>query len=298
MNVHHLELFYYVARHGGISEAVRNMPYGIQQPAVSAQVLQLEAALGTTLFHRRPFALTPAGERLYAFVQPFFKNLDAMAEEIRGGAAQLLRIGASEVVLRDHLPSIIQSVRKDFPALKVRLREGYQPTLEGLMLKQELDVAITVLDEKAPAGINTMPLIQIPLALLVPKKSKLKSAEELWKDEKIEEPLICLPPNEAMCKNFQKGLTKLNVDWLPSVEVSSLQLVETYVANGYGYGLSLAVPGSKVPAETRRLPLPDFTPIQVGFLWQGKLSALGQAFLEAVKARARFLLDNLVLEKQ
>ena len=29
MNVHHLELFYYVARHGGIMEAVRNMPYGI-----------------------------------------------------------------------------------------------------------------------------------------------------------------------------------------------------------------------------------------------------------------------------
>ncbi len=293
MNVHHLELFYYVARHGGISEAVRNMPYGIQQPAVSAQVLQLEASLGATLFHRRPFALTPAGERLYAFVQPFFQNLDAVAGEIRGGAAQLLRVGASEVVLRDHLPSIIQSVRKDFPALKVRLREGYQPTLEGLMQKQELDVAITVLDEKAPTGINTMALIQIPLALLVPKKSKVKAAEELWGNEKIEEPLICLPPNEAMCKNFQKGLAKLNVDWLPSVEVSSLQLVETYVANGYGYGLSLNVPGSKVPAETRRLPLPDFTPIQVGFLWQGKLSALSQAFLEAVKARARFLLDNL-----
>src|SRR5438132_4306060 len=26
MNIHHLELFYYVARHGGISEAVRNIP--------------------------------------------------------------------------------------------------------------------------------------------------------------------------------------------------------------------------------------------------------------------------------
>ena len=33
MNIHHLELFYYVAKFGGISEAVRNMPYGIQQPA-------------------------------------------------------------------------------------------------------------------------------------------------------------------------------------------------------------------------------------------------------------------------
>src|SRR5215831_13159259 len=45
MNVHHLELFYYVAKHGGIMPAVRNIPYGIQQPAVSAQVAQLEEFL-------------------------------------------------------------------------------------------------------------------------------------------------------------------------------------------------------------------------------------------------------------
>src|SRR5712672_1311138 len=69
MNIHHLELFYYVARHGGISEAVRNIPYGIQQPAMSGQVIQLEEFLGVTLFHRRPFALTPPGEDLYEFIK-------------------------------------------------------------------------------------------------------------------------------------------------------------------------------------------------------------------------------------
>lgn len=61
MNIHHLELFYYVATHGGISEAVRHMPYGIQQPAVSSQILQLEDDLGVKLFNRRPFQLTEAG---------------------------------------------------------------------------------------------------------------------------------------------------------------------------------------------------------------------------------------------
>ena len=59
MNVHHLELFYYVARHGGIMEAVRNIPYGIQQPAISGQVAQLEEHLGVTLFNRRPFRAHP-----------------------------------------------------------------------------------------------------------------------------------------------------------------------------------------------------------------------------------------------
>src|SRR5580693_733224 len=63
MNVHHLELFFYVAKHGGIMPAVRNIPYGIQQPAVSSQMAQLEEYLGATLFQRRPFELTEVGEK-------------------------------------------------------------------------------------------------------------------------------------------------------------------------------------------------------------------------------------------
>jgi DNA-binding transcriptional LysR family regulator len=76
MNIHHLELFYYVARHGGIVPAVRNMPYGIQQPAVSGQIARLEESLGTKLFNRRPFALLPPGVELYEFIRPFFDEID------------------------------------------------------------------------------------------------------------------------------------------------------------------------------------------------------------------------------
>src|SRR3989442_3555434 len=103
MNIYPLGLFYYVAKHGGISEAVRNMPYGIQQPAISGQVIQLEEFLGVTLFHRRPFALTPPGKELFDFIKPFFDNLTPMAERLRRGISQHLRIPASESVLPNNL---------------------------------------------------------------------------------------------------------------------------------------------------------------------------------------------------
>ena len=61
LNLHHLELFYYVAKHEGIVPACRHIPYGVQQPAVSAQIIRLEEDLGVSLFRRRPFQLTPAG---------------------------------------------------------------------------------------------------------------------------------------------------------------------------------------------------------------------------------------------
>src|SRR5258707_4098096 len=122
MNVHHLELFYYVARHGGIMPAVRNIPYGIQQPAVSSQISQLEEFLGVTLFQRRPFALTPDGEKLYEFIRPFFANLAQIGGELQGGQARHIRTRASTIAPRGHLPEPFQSVRKELSGIAISLR--------------------------------------------------------------------------------------------------------------------------------------------------------------------------------
>jgi DNA-binding transcriptional LysR family regulator len=289
MNIHHLELFYYVARHGGITEAVRNIPYGIQQPAVSGQVAQLEEYLGVTLFQRRPFALTPPGETLFRFIQPFFSNLDTVASELQAGKARQIRIGASTIVLRDHLPELFQNVRKKFPNLKIALREGYQNELESLLQREELDLAVTLIEKKSGPGIHSAPLLELPLVLLVEKNSKVTSAERLWKRDKIEEPLICLPSAEAVCKSFQAGLGRLGVDWFPGIEVSSVDLIETYVAAGFGIGLSLIVPKAKILPNLRVLPLEGFEPVVMGALWKGKSSALLQAFLDELHVRAKRL---------
>ena len=286
MNIHHLELFYYVARHGGIMPAVRNIPYGIQQPAVSAQVAQLEEFLGVTLFQRRPFALTPAGEKLYTFCAPFFSNLGRLAEEFQGGQARHFRIGASTIVLRDHLPKLLQSVHKKFPGLKVSLREGFPAQLEELLAKDEIDLVITLVEHKPPAGYHSQVLLELPLVLLVEKKCGLKSAEELWRQDKITDSLICLPAGELLTRNFLTRLAELGVEWFPTVEASSVDLIETYVANGLGLGLGVAVPKRPLPANVRALPLPDFPPVVIGALWRGKTTPLLAAFLDTARQRA------------
>jgi len=287
MNIHHLELFYYVARHGGITEAVRNITYGIQQPAVSLQVAQLEEYLGVMLFQRRPFALTPAGDKLYQFIQPFFTNLDLIASELQGGKTRRIRIGATTIVLREHLPEVFQNVRKRFPKLKISLREGYPAEFESLLQKEELDLAVTAIEKKPAPGLHSVALVELPLVLLVEKSSRVTAAAQLWERDKIEDPLICLPAVEAICKNFQQGLARLGVDWFPGMEVSSVDLIETYVAGGFGIGVSVQVPKAKLSPNVRAVPLPEFAPVVLGVLWHGKTSALLQAFLDELQLRAK-----------
>jgi DNA-binding transcriptional LysR family regulator len=289
MNVHHLELFYYVARHGGIMPAVRNIPYGIQQPAVSAQVGQLEDFLGATLFHRRPFALTPEGQKLFDFIKPFFANLDKIAGELQGGQARQIRIGASTIVLRDHLPRLLQGVRKKFPGLKVSLREGFPAHIEELLAADEIDLAITLIEKKTPPGFGSLILLELPLVLLVEKNSAVREAEELLRRDRIQESLICVPPSEPPTKNFLAQLARRGVEWFPSIEASSLDLIESYVAGGMGIGVSVALPKHELAAGVRALPLKDFPPLPIGAVWRGRRTPLLESFLAEAQLRAREL---------
>jgi len=280
MNIHHLELFYYVARHGGISRAVRSMPYGIQQPAVSSQILLLEEDLGAKLFERTPFKLTSEGEELFAFVRPFFENLPSMSAKLRRKSAPHLRIAASELVLRDYLPVVVERLRKTEPRLKLGLRSGFQADMEKWLLEREVDVAFTPLDSKPPGKIHCLRLMRLPLVLLVNKRSRLKSATELWSRGEIDEPLICLPQTEAMSRIFRKGLAQRKVDWPQSIEASSMDLVTRYVANGYGIGLSVNAAEVVRHAAVRMLPLDDFDSLEIAALWSGELTPLVRALLD------------------
>lgn len=293
MNVHHLELFYYVARHGGISPAVRQMPYGIQQPAVSGQIILLEGELGTKLFNRRPFALTAAGERLYQFIAPFFANLHEVGAELRGEAGARLRLAASAPVLRDHVPGFLHALRKRFPHVRPCLIEAGQAQAEELLGKQEIDVAITEIEGKPAAGLHALTLLKLPLVLLVAKNLPVRHAKDLWaeKDAPIAHPLIAFPERATITKLFADGLRRhARRRWNVSLEVNSLALVETYAAEGFGVGLSVLQPGAPtLRDDLRRLPLPGFAPMIIAALWQGKLAPLPTAFLGLVKARATAL---------
>lgn len=124
MNIHHLELFYFVAKHGGIAAAVRNIPYGIQQPAVSGQIAKLEESLGTKLFQRRPFALSSAGLELFEFIKPFFDNIEIVSEKLRQNRSPQLRIAAPSIVLHDYIPELLQKLRTKFPEFRLYLHEA------------------------------------------------------------------------------------------------------------------------------------------------------------------------------
>lgn len=288
MNIHHLELFYYVARYGGIAEAVRKMPYGIQQPAVSVQLLQLEKSLGTTLFRRRPFELTKAGQELYASAEPFFSGTEAIASRIRGDNETHIRIGASQTVLRDYLPKVLGAVRRKVPNLRVTLREGYPHDLLEAVAENEIDVAITAVEARVPAPLRKTVLAKLRPQLLFQKSASDAEVREVLAPTGSRPPLIALPPGEPVCRLFQAELKRRRIEWLPSLEVSSLDLVATYVREGFGAGLSIEAP-NHATANLRAVVLEDFPVITLAAVWRQLISPAARCFVETLSTEAAAL---------
>ncbi len=287
MNLHHVELFWHVARHGGVSAAARKMPYGIQQPAISAQIIQLEDALGTTLFHRRPFQLTKAGEELHAFIEPFFAGLDDVAKRLRGGGEEMrVRLGAPEMIQREYLPTVLKGLKRRHPALNFTLTTARLDEVERLLLAQELDLGLASLDGRRPEGLKSEEFLRVPLVLLVPARSGLTTAESLWRRDRIEDPLISLPPHEPVARLFQSELARRGIEWYPQLEFASLDLVERYVAEGFGIGLSVRAPGAPLPATLRTLALEGFPELPFGAMWRGQISPAAKLLLGEMEEKA------------
>ena len=290
MNLHHLELFYYVAKAGGISRACAVIPYGVQQPAVSAQILKLEKDLGLSLFQRKPFRLTPAGERLLSEVASFFEKRDGLGALLKGEFSQSLRLVAPGELLKDHMPDLLHELHGRFPRLKARLFERSQREAIELLEQGQADLAVTVRETSLPSHFSSRDLIRLPMVLLAPRTlPKRTCLDDFWSG-KAKMPLVSLPGDEVLTKQFFGELSRRGGAWPVSIEASGIDLVANYVAHGMGIGLSVRVPEGKLPPGVKIVPLDGFPDIVVAAFWRGELADPCSTFLELLTARAESII--------
>jgi len=144
-----LRAFLAVLETGSFSEAALDLD--MSQAAVSQAVKELEGALGTELFSRRP-AVTPtaAGEAVARHARRVFGELEAMAQQVtaqRGLLGGTLRVASFRSAATHLLPGILSEFRQRFPRVEVELLgcAGQRAGVESALLDAEADVGILTL---------------------------------------------------------------------------------------------------------------------------------------------------------
>lgn len=134
-----------VAARGSFSAAADALGY--TQSAVSRQVATLEAATGTALFEREARGVRPtgAGVVLLRHAAAVLDRVDAAQLELAGLLDRVedrLVVGAFPTALAAVIPRALARLRREHPAIEVRLREGSTPAQLRRLRAGRLQVAV------------------------------------------------------------------------------------------------------------------------------------------------------------
>src|ERR1700730_13283530 len=124
LNLHQLATFQVVAKHCSYVRAAEELHFS--QPAVSAQIRQLEDTLGVKLFDQigRKTHLTHAGEELYLYSQKIFSVIDEALEtmeSLRSPHSGRLSVGADTTVGTYVIPGLLGKFRQIYPKVEITL---------------------------------------------------------------------------------------------------------------------------------------------------------------------------------
>jgi DNA-binding transcriptional LysR family regulator len=235
MDFDHLITFQEIAKQGSFSRAGQKLFRS--QPAVSAQIRQLEHEYGQKLFDRvgKSVRLTMAGETLLEYAG---KLLTLRNESLRAVADQsssprgTLAIGANEATCLYVLPDIFADYNRRFPSVQISIYRNFSHKVIEKIEDGTVDVGIVTLPVKSPS-LKVYSIFRDRLMLMVAPTNALADHRTVRTSEIAEQQLI-LPKTgfmrQVMDKQFRPYRSRLHI----SMELPSVGMIKRFVAAGLG----------------------------------------------------------------
>ncbi|HXB71703.1 MAG TPA: LysR substrate-binding domain-containing protein [Candidatus Acidoferrales bacterium] len=192
IELRHLRYFLAVAETLHFSQAAQRL--GIAQPPLSQQIKRLEQLLGHRLFDRttRGVKLTLAGQLLAERARSTLEKVhDDLAQVRRLGRGEegTLTVGFSGSVTFADLPAAIESYRRRYPKVELRLRELVTSAQTAALLDGTIDLAF-LRDGDPTAGIQMSTWLREPYVAVLPAAHALARKRSLRVKDLRDEPFI------------------------------------------------------------------------------------------------------------
>ncbi|WP_176073047.1 hydrogen peroxide-inducible genes activator [Brucella intermedia] len=122
----------------------------VSQPALSAQIAEMEALAGAPLFERsqRQVIMTELGKQLYPGIQTVLRELHSLEEiaaQSRGLLQTRLRLGIIPTVAPYLVPVLIPLLRERHPSFHLQLRESVTARLLDELHAGDIDAIVAAL---------------------------------------------------------------------------------------------------------------------------------------------------------
>lgn len=236
INRNQLAIFHAVAEEGGFGKGAKRL--FISQPAVSAQITELENYLGLKLFHRikSGVTLTEAGEVLAKYskrISILEVEAESAMNEFKDMNRGRLAIGASTTIGAYFLPKLLGEFQKQYPHITLEVSIGNTEEIHQQLIDGSIGIALT--EGKADSSDLVAKVFReddlLPLVSADHPLSKMQSSDL---KEFLNYPLIMREKGSGTREVILQAMQLKNVEVQVAYSLASTEAIKEAVAAGLG----------------------------------------------------------------
>ncbi|MBP2235520.1 LysR family hydrogen peroxide-inducible transcriptional activator [Sinorhizobium kostiense] len=259
------------ARHFGKAAELAH----VSQPALSAQIMEMEDHLGVKLVERSRAGvfLTPAGEDVLVKVRAILADVDRLEESARARSGTLhgrVRLGVIPTLAPYLVPKLIPHLRKHYPAIEIELKESVTDRLVADLGEGRLDAVIAALPIDNDA-VLTRPLFSDRFFMAIADNDRNVLMSPLTEDNVDISRLLLLEEGHCLRDQALAVCNTAGKRQLTSFGATSMATLLQMVANGMGMTLipEIAVPTEAARNAIRIVPFAAPEPSrEIGLVWR------------------------------
>lgn len=214
---------------------------GVTQPTLSAGIKDLETTLGAVLVERgrAGAVLTPAGEEAVDRAARAMSEVEEMVRAVQAAGVPLsgtFKLGAIPTIAPFLLPRALPILKKEYPSLRLQMREDLTSRLVDALRMRTLDAAIIALPYEA-SGISTAPIAEDEFLVLTPDDHPLAKRNDLSPQHLKGEDLLLLEDGHCLRDHALSACKLAPSRRSAEVGATSLHTLVQMVAGGMGVTL-------------------------------------------------------------
>ncbi|HXH34173.1 MAG TPA: LysR substrate-binding domain-containing protein [Plantibacter sp.] len=257
MELRLLRAFVHAARETTFSGAAITL--SLTQPALTKQIQQLEAIVGTSLFHRGRHGseLTAAGLALLDDAREIVDlaaRFDARAKRVAGGEEGRLTVGfgLSSITVA---PRAVAAFRAKTPGVSVSLEDMSSSAQLELVRNGRLDIAFARLP--IPVDLHSVPVLTDHLAIAHPTGWEAPRNDRLLAEWLDRHPLVRLSASRGpgLAAQTSRFIVALGAQPAAIQDADDLQTVLALVAAGVGFAIVPESAGIVAPPRVEMVRL-------------------------------------------
>jgi LysR family carnitine catabolism transcriptional activator len=228
---------------------------GLSQPALSAQLRELEEFLGTALLSRttRSVHLTAEGEKFLVRARNILADLDSAVLEVRDHAS--LRRGRLSVasipsVASRILPVTAAAFMSRYPGIDVQIIELGAADVERYVTSGNADLGISAASDRNSELVFSF-LMKDPFVGLVSNENPLARRRRVRLDALFEYPLITTVPGTSIRATLERACREHGQSLRVTHSVTQHQTVVAMVGAGLGVALLPQLSLTESPGVSR-----------------------------------------------